>query len=154
MSGKVSAELLQTDTDNLFSGFIFKDFTCSCASELNSALRLCPQIVLLMQSRRTSRTSHSPLNHRRLPTVAEETPPVGNPASSWVESAFFFLFVQFFSFYFFKNKCPTSLFLHISPPPASALHLCHTHPSPHLLFVHPQPFCFYPFFSIKTQKNC
>uniref|UniRef100_H2TWV3 Jupiter microtubule associated homolog 1a n=1 Tax=Takifugu rubripes TaxID=31033 RepID=H2TWV3_TAKRU len=78
------------------------------------------EIVLLMQSRRTSRTSHSPLNHRRLPTgprAAEETPPVGNPASSWVESAFFFFFfVQFFSFYFFKDKCPTALFLHISPP--------------------------------------
>lgn len=123
----------------------------------NPAFHLRPQIVLVMRSRRTSRTSHSPLNHRRLPTApqaAEETPPVASPASSWVESAFFLFFFQFFSFYFFKDKCPTALFLHIRPPPPSAaLHLFHTHPSPHLLFVHPQTFCFYPFFLLKLKKT-
>lgn len=92
-------------TEKLLSRFLFKDFTCSCVWEFNSAFGLCPQTVLLMQSRRTSRTSHSPLNHRRLPTGAEETPPVGNPASSWVESAFFCLFNSFL-FIFLKINAP------------------------------------------------
>lgn len=121
----------------------------------NPALHLRPQIVLVMQSRRTSRKSHSPLNRRRLPTVpqaAEETPPVASPASSWVESAFFF-FSNSFLFIFLKiNAPPLSSSTSDHRPPA-ALHLFHTHPSPHLLFVHPQTFCFYPFFLLKLKKT-
>lgn len=125
-------------------------------------MRLRPQIVLVMQSRRTrsssSRRSHSPPNPRRLPTVpraAEETPPGASPASSWVESAFFFSFFflgQFFSFYFFKDKCPTALFLHIRPSRA-ALHSFHTLPSPHPPLCPPLTLPFLSFFSIKTNKK-
>lgn len=116
-------------------------------------VRLRPQIVLVMQSRTTRSSSHSPPNHRGLPTVAEETPPGASPASSWVESAFVFCFFflgQFFSFYFFKDKCPTALSSSTSDHPMPPF-TCFTLSPP--LFVHPSTFRFYPFFLLKQTKK-